>query len=298
MIIDSFLYYNEIELLELRLKVLYDYVDRFVIVEGDHTHKGDPIPFRCKKDLKTLGFENDPKIHVIELNLKSFDEEEDPWVRSAPARNAQAGICLKTYQSIYDLKNDDILVVADVDELWHPHYLENYLDALNANRNAVMVLKCHDLQFRADLILNFDDNERPVNAPLIAYGSFWKNHLPTDCRKYLGGTIASHAKDIPFEVYYVHGVKQGWHLSWMGDEERQLTKINTSCHWKDEIYGDGEKLESDYIRERISNYNPKNEERDLLGRNRYSLKEFDYTELFEVIGDLPHIKDFLLNRNI
>ena len=48
MVIDTFLYYNEIELLELRLKVLYDYVDRFVIVEGDHTHKGDPISFRAK----------------------------------------------------------------------------------------------------------------------------------------------------------------------------------------------------------------------------------------------------------
>lgn len=298
MIIDSFLYYNEIELLELRIKTLYDCVDKFVIIEGDHTHKGDPISFRCKKDLKTLGFKNDPKIQVIELNLKSFDEEPDPWVRSAPARNAQAGICLKTYQPIYDLKDDDILIVADVDELWHPHYIKNYIDAVRSYPNSAIVLKCHDLQYRADLVLTCDNNERAVNAPLIALGSFWKSHLPTDCRKYLGGTIFSNAVDIPFDVWYVDGVKQGWHLSWMGNEERQLSKINTSCHWKDEMYGDGEKLESDYIRERISNFNPKNEERDLLGRKRWSLKKFDYTELFEVIGDLPHIKDFLLNRNI
>ena len=65
MVIDTFLYYNEIELLELRLKVLYDYVDRFVIVEGDHTHKGDPIPFRAKNDLKKLGYENDRKDEAL-----------------------------------------------------------------------------------------------------------------------------------------------------------------------------------------------------------------------------------------
>jgi len=40
MVIDSFLFNNELELLELRLKVLYDYVDKFVIVEGDHTFRG------------------------------------------------------------------------------------------------------------------------------------------------------------------------------------------------------------------------------------------------------------------
>ena len=65
MIIDSFLYYNETELLELRLKVLYNYVDRFVIVEGNRTFKGDPKPFRCKQDLIKLGFNSDsPKIEI------------------------------------------------------------------------------------------------------------------------------------------------------------------------------------------------------------------------------------------
>ena len=40
MIIDSFLYFNENELAELRIKYLDDLVDYFVVVEADTTHQG------------------------------------------------------------------------------------------------------------------------------------------------------------------------------------------------------------------------------------------------------------------
>ena len=39
---DCFLFFNEYDILELRLKELYDTVDYFVIVEGTHTHIGNP----------------------------------------------------------------------------------------------------------------------------------------------------------------------------------------------------------------------------------------------------------------
>ena len=42
MIIDCFPYFIEEELLELRLRLLYNKVDRFVITEADRTHRGVP----------------------------------------------------------------------------------------------------------------------------------------------------------------------------------------------------------------------------------------------------------------
>ena len=56
MLIDAFLYFNEKELVELRIKYLNKIVDYFVIVEADITHQGK------KKDW------NFPKI--LERNLK------------------------------------------------------------------------------------------------------------------------------------------------------------------------------------------------------------------------------------
>ena len=40
MLIDSFLFFNETELVELRIKYLNKIVDYFVVVEADITHQG------------------------------------------------------------------------------------------------------------------------------------------------------------------------------------------------------------------------------------------------------------------
>lgn len=40
MIYDCFPFFNELDVLEIRLNVLYDTVDYFVITEADKTHTG------------------------------------------------------------------------------------------------------------------------------------------------------------------------------------------------------------------------------------------------------------------
>ena len=41
-IYDCFQFFNELDLLEIRLELLYDYVDYFVISETDKTHSNQP----------------------------------------------------------------------------------------------------------------------------------------------------------------------------------------------------------------------------------------------------------------
>lgn len=40
-IYDCFTFFNELDLLEIRLEELYNYVDYFVIVEANKTHAGE-----------------------------------------------------------------------------------------------------------------------------------------------------------------------------------------------------------------------------------------------------------------
>ena len=61
MLIDSFLFFNETELVELRIKYLEKIVDYFVVVEADITHQGK------KKNW------NFPKI--LEDKLKKFSSK-------------------------------------------------------------------------------------------------------------------------------------------------------------------------------------------------------------------------------
>ena len=41
---DTMIFFNEIEMLELRLNILDEVVDHFVIVEATETHSGNPKP--------------------------------------------------------------------------------------------------------------------------------------------------------------------------------------------------------------------------------------------------------------
>ena len=45
MLYDCFLYFDEKELLELRVEILKDVVDGFIITDGNLTFKGDPKPW-------------------------------------------------------------------------------------------------------------------------------------------------------------------------------------------------------------------------------------------------------------
>ena len=52
MLIDSFLFFQELDLLEIRLEYLYPYVDKFLIVESCQTFKGEHKEYNFEKNKK------------------------------------------------------------------------------------------------------------------------------------------------------------------------------------------------------------------------------------------------------
>ena len=50
-IFDCFIYNNEIKLLDLRIKYLYNHVDYFVITEAEQTFQGQAKEYNFKKKL-------------------------------------------------------------------------------------------------------------------------------------------------------------------------------------------------------------------------------------------------------
>ena len=75
-IIDCFMYYDEDNLLDLRLNILKKYVDKFIIVESKFTHSGN---LKNKNfDIENFKeFKNKIDYYFIEnepLNLKNIDK--------------------------------------------------------------------------------------------------------------------------------------------------------------------------------------------------------------------------------
>jgi len=113
MIYDCFSFFNELDLLELRLNVLNDYVDYFVLVESDKTHSGkDKILYYNENKKRFNKFKN--KIIYKSLSLNS----DNSWKNEFDQRNYI--LCgLETNK----LNDSDIILLSDVDEIPNPKNL-------------------------------------------------------------------------------------------------------------------------------------------------------------------------------
>ena len=83
-IIDCFMYYDEDNLLDLRLNILNKYVDKFIIVESKFTHSGN---LKNKNfDIENFKeFKNKIDYYFIEnepLNLKKIDKNDTLEVKN------------------------------------------------------------------------------------------------------------------------------------------------------------------------------------------------------------------------
>mgnify|MGYP001369399098 CR=1 FL=1 len=122
-IFDCFMYFDEEVVLDLRLNILNEYVDYFVIIESIFTHKGEKrkLLFDLKKFEKFkekiiyLVFDQEPsEIEKINDN-DSEDEKSKKYILNAAFReNGQRNFIIKGLQNA---ENDDLVLISDVDEI-------------------------------------------------------------------------------------------------------------------------------------------------------------------------------------
>lgn len=270
-IIDCFPYFNEKELLELRIRLLYDYVDKFIICDADRTHSGKPKPFTCNETIKSLGLPTD-KIQVIEVNLpqKSNKWGSDSWVRERAQRNAAAEF----------IEDDDIVFVSDCDEIINPKFIEYYATIASQYPNNILRVPLVFLNGRADLkVYDENGNPREWNSSYFCMKSHLQKYTLSDIRE-----AKSLNNQIVFSDIYIteNGEIQdaGWHFSWMGDLDRMNTKCNSFLHH--------------YECNVVDNYSAEENSTDPLGRMDHILKKYDIKLLPSKIFEIDKIKKFLL----
>jgi beta-1,4-mannosyl-glycoprotein beta-1,4-N-acetylglucosaminyltransferase len=122
MVIDLFSYNGEADVLELRLNILDQYVDKFIICEAQTTFSGN---------LKLLQFEQQRErfkkwAHKIEYFVinDEYTPEQIEEARNSKYTNGQDRWMHEYLQkeaikyALIDVKDDDIVYVGDVDEIW------------------------------------------------------------------------------------------------------------------------------------------------------------------------------------
>jgi hypothetical protein len=113
-VFDCFTFYNEFDLLELRLEELWDSVDYFVIAEANTTHQSKPKPFLLKDRWNDFA-----KYHSKIRHIMVDDMPCDPntWVNENFQRRALE-------RGLYDMQPEDIIITGDGDEIIRPDVIE------------------------------------------------------------------------------------------------------------------------------------------------------------------------------
>lgn len=105
MIYDCFIFWNEFDLLEIRLNELKDVVDQFVICESDVTFVGKPKPLFLRERID--------EFKDFNINLLTFEGKRNPetsWTNEIAQRNYLATALQGAFPK-------DTVILSDVDEI-------------------------------------------------------------------------------------------------------------------------------------------------------------------------------------
>jgi Glycosyltransferase family 17 len=228
---DVFNFFNEFEILDIRLHILNEYVDHFVLVESRLTHSGKPKELLFEKN-KHLFKEFEHKIiHcVVEKPLHNFADAKERLTDTALATferttieyaigssGGRESFLRDSYEKEYvkkpliehSLADDDFCFISDLDEIWNPEAVIDY------SRDDIFKVK----QLPYVYYLNNRSNEN------------WRGWSGTIGTKYknIRNTSINHLRTLPRSKYTV--VKNGgWHFTFQGGAETVMKKIEAYSH--------------------------------------------------------------------
>jgi beta-1,4-mannosyl-glycoprotein beta-1,4-N-acetylglucosaminyltransferase len=112
MIYDTFSFFNELELLDIRLHELDSVVDRFVLLEASKTYSGldKPMYFDENRQLFSNYLDKIIYIPLIEFPESFPTDDTGNWLRENYQRNF-------IMTGLKECKDDDIIIVSDLDEI-------------------------------------------------------------------------------------------------------------------------------------------------------------------------------------
>ncbi len=129
-VIDSFSFFNETELLKLRLNYLNDVVDYFIISECNYTHSGKSKPYYLDQILselpknivkKIIRLKYEPDITNLNFpkNINECDFNSGYWVLERSQRNLIT-------DSLTQFSLNDLFMISDLDEIPKKEIVEEY----------------------------------------------------------------------------------------------------------------------------------------------------------------------------
>jgi hypothetical protein len=194
-IVDCFTFFNELDILELRLSILEDVVDRFVLCEAPFTFRGQPKPLIYAQNKARFARWNDRIVHLVYDPAPDANPWKNEWGQRAHLTSALA-----------DVSPDDLVLIGDVDEIPAPEHAGRRPEAgrVLAHRHLLSVG-----------YVNRVVPERWIGTKAIKRGD-------------LGDRTLNDIRTLPFGAFDI--VDTGWHLSAIGGPSVMARKMHAYSH--------------------------------------------------------------------
>lgn len=304
-IIDFFPYFDQTgqELLQLRINILKDYVDKFIICESNKTHSGIPLEYKLEKRIVELGLPAE-KIEIIKLDIPQDDKlpvelidvfncyENNKNHQSIRARTRERLQKDSLLQVVNNYDDNTLFLVSDSDEIINPLYLDWLSSSVISNPGFIIKIPLVHLEGRANLRVYKADGsfKRWDGGMFMCTKAHLAKATPTQIRSNV---------DNPFTISYLQqdGIKvedMGWHFSWMGGVEKRNIKRKSFTHYNDSFtfikgnsYNGNEMVKLHNEEPSIGTISPSGEVDTVL-------KEYNLDLLPKEIFLFSNIKDYLL----
>lgn len=110
-VIDAVIFSVELDLLEIRLKELWPYVDQFIVLEADKTFTGRSKPLHLRDNLERFSWAKEKLIYQSYDGLEVLPPEESPFKNENQMRGYMNSIIYQYARS------GDYIICSDVDEI-------------------------------------------------------------------------------------------------------------------------------------------------------------------------------------
>jgi beta-1,4-mannosyl-glycoprotein beta-1,4-N-acetylglucosaminyltransferase len=196
------MFYNEFDILELRLQTLDEYVDLFVLVEAEVNHVGGPkeLFFETHKERYAKWL---PKICHVIVKSDECPTDKDPWSREKYQRH-----CI--LRGLEGVSDSSLVMISDVDEI--PDMSRVPFENMP---HGIMSLHMWLFVYSLDFLCETE----PWYGTVIT--------TVENVRKYGPNEFRDHRWKFPTVPY------AGWHLSSFGDAAHVLNKMQTYAHAHD-----------------------------------------------------------------
>ena len=205
-VFDCFPFFNELDLLEVRLHELEGVVDFFVLVEATLTTKGQPKPLYFDDSRQRFRPFLDRIRHVV---VEDMPVRGSAWVREHFQK-------LAIKRGLSDVRDDDLIIVTDADEIVRASAVGRL-----KGFHGITKLRMRMSMYYMNMVLR-DDWDKPFALP----GSLLDRI--DDVNRVRG--LNSKPDSFPADCQWRTLDQAGWHFTHVGGAERVREKLRAYVH--------------------------------------------------------------------